>query len=881
MHYRYFKAVASCALAIAFASATTVINAAQWTSFPIGKIGMQGFGFALDRLPDGRFVLGDEGSLYVQKTWGAATKTQISSGGVTFDPSFVAVRNATSGLVGGGGYPTPLGLYGFNPSATGTAVSGTSLVSSTLQNFCAVYWKHPASGREGWLIGGTNGAGGKHNLTFVSADGTKVGAVTGVISTYSSGICTDAVGNVYAARSEFFTLDAADSEKVLKFTATQIDAAVAAVISGTPAPVDRADAIVVHQFDGASSIAVDSTGRLWAGNYSGYLQVYDPLSNTTRDVMPDHAPIAGAAGPTAYQVQVFNHAGVEYIGFLANDLFGAGGTNLVQGYKPVSEIPSRGVSFEQTAITKNETDGTVTISVDIVPAPTAKVTVPITFAGTAVKGKNYTATQTSLVFGPNDASQTQDITLKIINNTVDDMADKTVVVRLGAPAPVTQAYAIPGKDVATLTITDDDHKPVIASVQNFIGGKVGTGYSYQIQATGATKFTVTGLPKGMTYNQTTGLISGSPTEAGEYDQIWITATNAAGVSTSTGYYLKVEDFNPVAGGNFVGFVDRAGAATSTLGGRIDLSITKAATFTGKLTVGATAYPLSGPLDTSTANPTGSATYVRSGVTYTVAFNIDASTGALGGTVGTAAISGWKSQTETLLTGLHNFITERAGGPIAGDPQGASYGTATVAATGTAAVSIHTSDGAVFATSAPLGPDGQVLVCQTAYTTIGSLLGNLTIANDGPHTMGGSLSWSRPPQATGGWLPEIPLAVRGGKYRPVSGSAIVMNLAASSGNNASLGFEDGGLANPVTVSFRISTPALVTIPAPYKLTVTNSTGAFSGSFKPGAVVVPFQGVVVPTTTTADPFDGAGNGYFLTPGTGSVVIRSGLVSLDPVL
>ncbi|MDB6074350.1 MAG: putative Ig protein, partial [Verrucomicrobiaceae bacterium] len=542
---------------------------------------------------------------------------------------------------------------------------------------------------------------------------------------------------------------------------------------------------------------------------------------------------------------------------------------------------------EQTAITKNEADGTVTISVDISPAPTARVTIPITFAGTAVKGRNYSATQTSLVFDPNDASQTRDITLKLIDNAVDDVADKTVIIRLGAPTPVTQAYAIPGKDVATLTIADDDHKPVIASVQNFISGKVGTGYSYQIQATGATRYTVTGLPAGMTYNATTGLIEGRPTVAGEYDQIWITAINAAGVSTSTGYYVKVEDFSPVARGNFVGFVDRAGAGTSALGARIDLNITKAAEFTGKLTVGTTAYPLNGKLDTSTTNPTGSKTYVRGGITYTVAFTIDTGTGALTGTIGAAVISGWKAQTETLLSGLHNFITERAGGPITGDPHGASYGTATVAATGSVAATIHTSDGAVFATSAPVGSDGQVLVYQTAYTTVGSLLGNLTIANDGPHTLGGALTWSRPVQSSGGWATEIPLAVKGGKYRPVSGSAIVMNLAQGAGNNARLVFNGNSVQpaspNSPDISFRITAPATVVLPATHKLTIINATGAFSGSFKlSGATVVfPFQGVIVPATLTADPFDGAGNGYFLTPGTGSVVIRSGLVSLDPVL
>lgn len=898
MHYRHFQAVASCALAIAFASATTVINAAQWTSFSVGAISSPGdaYGICLARLPDGRFVLGDEGSLYVQDTWGTAAKTQIDKNGILFDPSFVAIKDASSGLLGEGGYVGSSGLHKFDPSATGTPVVSAALAS--LQNYSGFYWKHPTSGREGWIIGGSNASGGKHNLSFVSADGTKVGAITGPLSTYSSGSCTDTAGNVYASLSEYFTsAEAADSDKVLKFTASQIDAAVEAVISGSPVPVQRASSTLVHQFDGASSIAVDSQSRVWAAGYLGHIQVYDPSSGLTRNVIPDHAPIKNAAGVIAYQVQAFTHESVAYMGFLANDSYGSTGTSLVQGYKPVSEVDtSKGVFFAETAMTKTEADGTVTVAVNISPTPTVKVTVPLIVTGTAAKGKDFTIAQTSVVFDPKDLSQspdTRNVTVKIVNNLVDDVIDsKSVVIKLGAPTPAAQGYFVAAiGDSFTLNITDDDHKPVIAASQNFINGKIGTGYSYQIQATGATKYTVSGLPKGMTFNAATGLISGRPTVPGEYDQIWITATNAAGVSTSTGYYLKVDDFSPAAHGAFVGLVDRIGGSTSGLGGRLDLNVTKAATFTGKVTVGSVPFALSGSLDTSTTNPTGGAQFTRNSIQYDVSFTINAGTGAVVGSivphvtsqVGVSAtgISGWPAQTFSPLAGLHNVLAAIPGGPDAGDPYGDTFGSITVQANGAASATFHAADGAVFTTSAPTGPNGEVLLYQTAYAVPGSLIGKLAIANDTPHTVTGSLSWTRPVQATGGWPAEIPLSVQGGKYRPVSGAAIVMNLPAAAGNNAQLKFDGGGLASQVHVSFRISSPAVVTIPAPYKLTVTNSTGAFTGSFKSGATVVPFQGIILPTTATPDPFDGKGIGYFLMPGTGSVVIRSGSVSLDTVL
>ena len=898
MHIRSFKAVASCALAIAFASATTVINAAQWTSFSIGDIGAKGYGISLARLPDGRFVLGDEGSLYVQNTWGTGTKTQIGGNNITFDPSFVAVKDGSSGILGAGGFGGPSGLYGFNPSATGTPLVSTAI--TTLQNFSAVYWKHPTSGREGWLLGGTNGTSGKHNLTFVSADGQKVGAITGVLSTYSSGVCADAAGNVYASLSEFGTADAADSEKVLKFTASQIDAAVNGVITATPALLVKSDATLVHQFDGAASIAVDSVGRLWAASYSGYMQVFDPVNGLTRNITPDHAPIVGAAGTIGYQLQTFNHGGVDYVGFLATDSFSAAGTHMIQGYKPVSELPSRAVAFAAASASKSENSGTATISLTISPAPTVKVTVPFSISGTAVKGKDFTIAQPSIVFNPGETSQT--LAVNLIDIGLISATNKTVVIKLGAPAPATEAYVPTGSDTFTLSILEDDVKPVIAATQNFTVGRIGSAYSYQVvlAAGTATKYTASGLPPGMTINPVTGVISGRPTVAGEYDQIWITATNPAGTSTSAGYFLRVNDFNPVAHGGFVGFVNRTGSITSGLGARLDLNVTPTATFTGKITIGTVVNPLSGLLDTSSANPAGSATFISKLYTYVVNFTIDATTGALSGTVAqvtstagrkarisnpvvttahtSAAITGWRVQSDSTLVGLHNFVAATPGGAVAGTPFGATYGCVNVLATGTATVSLRAADGTAFVTSGLMGPNGEAVVYQTANSGTGSMLGSVAVASDDPQTVTGDLSWSRP-LANGGWTPEIQLAASGGRYRPASGAGIVMSVGATAGSNASLQLKSDSSATAVVVPFNLAAPSQVSIAAPYKLSITNSTGAFTGSFKSGGVTVPFQGVIVPTTTSADPFAGAGYGYYLTPGASSVVTSSGQVLLLP--
>lgn len=887
MHSRFYAAVA-----FAIASLSS-LSAAEWTSFSIGQV--TGFTTTYAPRPDGRYILGSSGSLFVQNTFGAAAKTQVPGGVLTFDPSFIAVKDDTTALLGAGGFGGPSGVHLFNPSTTTTAVVGTAL--ATLQNYSAVYWKHPTSGREGWLIGGTNGtaygsgptAGNMHNVTFVSLDGTKVGAITGDLSTYSAGVAVDASGNFYTAIFELTgSPNAADAEKVFKFTADQVDAAVAAVIAGTPAVVERSAAQMVFKFDGASSIAVDSLGRLWATSFNiSYLQCYDPVTQLVRNFKPDHAAIVGATGPTTYQVQTFTRSGVGFVSFLATDLFGTTGTSIIHGYKPVSELPVRIVSVPTTPLTKSEADGTATITVTLAPASTAKVTVPFTLSGTATNRADYSVATSSVVFNPGETSKT--ITVNLINDVIDEPIDsETVIIKLGTPSPARDAGLSASASQFTLTITDNDLKPIINTTQSFGALKVGSAFSHPVAITGgtATKFVAYGLPAGLSIHPTSGVISGTPLVPGEYAQVWIVATNAAGSSTSVAYILDVADFSAAAKGTFVALADRAGTSTGQLGARVDLSVTSTATFSGRVTIGRNVFSVSGPLDTSTPNPTGSAPFAGK----TLAFSIDATTGALSGSItGGASLTGWRGQNPTPLTGVHNFFAAMPGGPGAGVPQGTNYGSVNVLPTGTATVSGMTAEGLAFGSSAMISATGEVLVYQALYAVPGTFSGRLVIANDSPRTLTGSLSWSKPSQTSGttyrtGWTPVMNLTASGGRYRPVSGSTAILNVADTGVNNARMIFQDGGVeafaSNPTTGNFRLSAPVLVSNALPHTLTITNATGAFRGTAKLGAKAVAFQGMIVPDASSPDPFDGRGHGYFLLPTTAAGVTRSGMVIVEAI-
>lgn len=306
-----------------------------WTSAEVGQfLDVPYYSATFDHLPDGRFVLGSQNALFIQDVFGAPAKTQIAANGVSFDPSLVAISADGVGLVGVGGFGASSTVHTFSGVL---GVNATALAS--LQNYAGVYRHSATPALRGWLIGGGNAAGGRHNVTFVSLDGLKVGPVTADLCTYSSGLAVDGEGGLYAGLFELSGSPAeADADVVLKFSSSQMDAAIESVVAGSPSPQPRSAAQFVYKFEGASSLAVDSLGRVWAAGFQfSRIQVYDPKSGAMSRVVPDHGPIGGF-GPATYQVRTFHQNGSEYVAFLATDLFVSEDAVIYHGYAPIQSI---------------------------------------------------------------------------------------------------------------------------------------------------------------------------------------------------------------------------------------------------------------------------------------------------------------------------------------------------------------------------------------------------------------------------------------------------------------------------------------------------------------------------------------------------------------
>ena len=283
-----------------------------------------------DILPDGRLIYGQgrylEGTpsrFRMQDAMGSP-KTMEIAGLEDFDPSFIAIKDATTALIGSGGWMAE-DVYTFDPSDPG----GTPYTSTAVMlNYQGSYWSNPDTATEGWLVVGTNGVGSVNALSFVSLDGTVNKVIIDDISTYSSGMAVDELGNVYVATFELN--EALDS--VYRFTATQIEQAIAA------STLTRNDGLFVYAFPSASALAVDAQGRLWAGGFSvdNEVHVYDPSTRGQKIVVPEHPPITGA-GSITIQPRAFHKDGTDYIAFTARDAWDSV-PDYYFGYADVADI---------------------------------------------------------------------------------------------------------------------------------------------------------------------------------------------------------------------------------------------------------------------------------------------------------------------------------------------------------------------------------------------------------------------------------------------------------------------------------------------------------------------------------------------------------------
>lgn len=398
---------------------------------------------------------------------------------------------------------------------------------------------------------------------------------------------------------------------------------------------------------------------------------------------------------------------------------------------------------------------------------------------------------------------------------------------------------------------------------------------------------------GITLNGATGVLSGSPIQAGTY-AVSITGKSRGAVPLN--FEINVATLDPGLVGVFQGWIERNNTLNRNLGSTIQITTTTRGAYSGKLLTGGSAIAFRGsliasPASSPSAQQTAQILCVLPKTNITLDVSLDSAGNVLSGTVSdgsanTVSVDGWRNVWPTTpgyaaaFKGLHTFYLQHLNAPDENLPQGSGFGSLLVSLkSGISFITTSLSDGTKMSSTTFVGPNGEGFLYGSLYTNLGSVVGRLDIDSD--NNISGDPTWMRPdlsakPALTYrvGFTP-IELTASGGLYVPPNKGELILGLSPGA-ENAQLVFSSGGLSDDISqlvtvtslgstsISNRIAVPVNINQVRVSSLSVP--TGAFSGSFVlPGATVEDaarkaiFYGQLVQTP------DGAvnGYGYFLLP------------------
>lgn len=301
-----------CAFVGALFTLTLAPARAAWTSLDLPPLPVSFGNYQMGHLPDGRLVFGTSGDLDRQTTFQTFGPVLLEdyTGAQSWDPSAVAIHSSTLGVIGAGGFFGPSPLYVFDPSNLATPF--TTIPNVALQNY-SVLFRDAAS----LYVGGGNGTGGSHAVSYVTLDGTSRVLIDN-ISTFSGDIALDSAGNLYVTDN--------DDLGLYEFPATQLALAIA--LNRT---LTLDDGVFLTTLTRNGSIDVDSQGRIWSTGFQGNgLEMFDPGNGLFTTFTP-------ALDNSNYIVRTFEVGGTGYVAYLNAEGFDAGDA-LTYGFDTVQNL---------------------------------------------------------------------------------------------------------------------------------------------------------------------------------------------------------------------------------------------------------------------------------------------------------------------------------------------------------------------------------------------------------------------------------------------------------------------------------------------------------------------------------------------------------------
>ena len=454
---------------------------------------------------------------------------------------------------------------------------------------------------------------------------------------------------------------------------------------------------------------------------------------------------------------------------------------------------------------------------------------------------------------------------------------------------VTDSNAFVATKSLLLPVSATFIRPIINPI-TFPVVTVGEVFNHTVTAQNFPKtFAITGLPKGLTFNASTGVITGSPEFSGVFN-VQVRGTNTAGTSPAVKTRLTVKALAKGFVGTFTGLVERLPAANQNLGGALTLITTSNGGFSVRL-VGGTGSGAAAASYAATGRMASSAPQISLPLGgQIVAVTINPTTGAISGSHGAAQLSGWRSGWNVLdnpadsLVGYYSMALDLADGfnqGVIGIPQGSGFATLNVSASGGVTMVGKTADGESITSAGFLATNGDFTAFSPLYKGRGTILGILKLTEDAGglfagNLLSGSLSWFKPTivgRAYATTFGPLDVKAEGGYLATSSKGSIVLGLPDPGSVN--LSFTDGGLASSATdpdMNFLFTDSNTIDLknavnPGKVAITLNVATGAVAGSFNltepstPPLVrsKVAFQGQVVRLSNGSH----KAVGYFMLP------------------